>query len=718
MATWPTKIGHLAYVQTPTYQIELVTARTNWRSVLVTRQGRDLVPPLQKGTRMKLRAITLEKPTLRAVARLLAVVAAGVLAVSLLLVLVKPAEAVPSSPVLEYLFNEGSGTTATNTGTAGAAANGSISGPLYSADTPQGSSSSLDFDGAGDFVQVQDAFDYGNQLTVEAWIKPDAMDGQRVIWDDYGNPGVLLVVNNGKVQFQMSTQADPGPGAVMVEGTLSAGQWQHVAGVYDGSQMRVYINGVDTGTVVQTSGSIIDNGSSSAAIGSDNNSANVLNFDGKIDDFRIWSGALQPSELAGGQFDGLVAYYPFSSDTKDASGNGHDGTRVGSPTFSSDVPTNGAPNSLSLKGSANGSDDYVSVPDDPALDFDSSTPMTISLWAKKSASPGVYHILGKRDGCGGANYQLAVDSGGFHFNSGQTGPSGSPGRLDTSVNDLTQGEWTHLAVTYDTSKTLALYVDGANVGSASNFDLGAPNDAPLEIGASGTCSNTFPGFLDEVRIYNRALNATEVGSLAKPTPSDATKPTITVNSPTEGASYKLGESVTADYSCSDDTSSGSDLSCEGTVPNGSALDTSSVGPKAFTVTSTDKAGNTETKTVNYSVVYNFSGFYQPVDNLPTLNKTKGGKSIPVRFSLQGDQGSSIFAAGYPKSQQIPCGSAAPVDGVEETTTGSSGLTYDPLSDRYEYRWATQSAWAGTCRQLVIKFADETTIQRANFDFRK
>jgi hypothetical protein len=88
--------------------------------------------------------------------------------------------------------------------------------------------------------------------------------------------------------------------------------------------------------------------------------------------------------------------------------------------------------------------------------------------------------------------------------------------------------------------------------------------------------------------YHRAFLLTPGSS----TPSDTTKPTITVNSPTECAAYKLGESVTADYSCSDDTSSGSDLSCTGSVADGSALDTSSVGPKTFTVTSTDKAGTT------------------------------------------------------------------------------------------------------------------------------
>jgi hypothetical protein len=42
-----------------------------------------------------------------------------------------------------------------------------------------------------------------------------------------------------------------------------------------------------------------------------------------------------------------------------------------------------------------------------------------------------------------------------------------------------------------------------------------------------------------------------------------------------------------------------------------------------------------------------------VDNLPVLNKANAGQAIPVMFSLGGNKGLDIFAAGYPKSQVIP-----------------------------------------------------------------
>ena len=65
------------------------------------------------------------------------------------------------------------------------------------------------------------------------------------------------------------------------------------------------------------------------------------------------------------------------------------------------------------------------------------------------------------------------------------------------------------------------------------------------------------------------------------------------------------------------------------------------------------AGNFSVDEATVSVLYNFSGFFQPVDNLPTLNAVKAGQAIPVKFSLNGDQGLSIFAAGYPRSSVLP-----------------------------------------------------------------
>ncbi|GIH07542.1 hypothetical protein Rhe02_56090 [Rhizocola hellebori] len=104
--------------------------------------------------------------------------------------------------------------------------------------------------------------------------------------------------------------------------------------------------------------------------------------------------------------------------------------------------------------------------------------------------------------------------------------------------------------------------------------------------------------------------------------------------------------------------------------------------------------------------FTFTGFFSPVDNPPTVNAVKAGSAIPVKFSLGGNQGLDIFAAGSPYSQQIACDSGAPVDDIEQTVNpGQATLTYDPLTDQYTYVWKTSKPWSGTCRRLTVQFRD-------------
>jgi len=106
--------------------------------------------------------------------------------------------------------------------------------------------------------------------------------------------------------------------------------------------------------------------------------------------------------------------------------------------------------------------------------------------------------------------------------------------------------------------------------------------------------------------------------------------------------------------------------------------------------------------------FNFVGFFQPVDNLPTLNLVTAGQGVPVKFSLGGDQGLDIFAAGYPVSSEIACDANVQGSLIEETvTTGGSSLNYDAATGQYTYVWKTQKAWKGTCRMLDVRLIDGT-----------
>jgi CSLREA domain-containing protein/uncharacterized repeat protein (TIGR01451 family) len=114
----------------------------------------------------------------------------------------------------------------------------------------------------------------------------------------------------------------------------------------------------------------------------------------------------------------------------------------------------------------------------------------------------------------------------------------------------------------------------------------------------------------------------------------------------------------------------------------------------------------------------FSGFFSPVNNLPTVNVAKAGTAIPLNFGLGGAFGLDVLATGFPVSQRITCDAGVPVDVIESTVAaGSSSLQYDPLTERYTYVWKTEKSWANTCRQITLTFVDGTTVS-ARFQFRK
>lgn len=229
----------------------------------------------------------------------------------------------------------------------------------------------------------------------------------------------------------------------------------------------------------------------------------------------------------------------------------------------------------------------------------------------------------------------------------------------------------------------------------------------LDGGAFSTYTGPFQvtGDGDHVLEYR----STDGAGNAEPTQTlefkiDATSPTISIATPADGATYLLGQEVLADYTCADALSGVE--ACDGTAANGSAIDTGTVGTHTFGVEAQDAAGNQATSSVDYSVVYAFSGFFRPVDPAPVQNVTQPGSSVPLKFSLGGDQGLDILAAGYPMSRQIGCDSGAPEDVLEETASaGQSGLSYE--DDQYTYVLNTSKAWAGTCREVIVRLADGT-----------
>jgi hypothetical protein len=134
----------------------------------------------------------------------------------------------------------------------------------------------------------------------------------------------------------------------------------------------------------------------------------------------------------------------------------------------------------------------------------------------------------------------------------------------------------------------------------------------------------------------------------------------------------------------------------------------------------DRAGNLQARAVSVTInvrsavaAYRFGGFQRPMT--AGTNAVNSGAAVPVKFSLGGYRGMSIFTAGSPATVAFKCGAVPPTTGSEAVATNGA-LTYDAASDTYSFVWKTTKTWAG-CRALQLNFADGS-MAMALFNFSK
>jgi len=122
-----------------------------------------------------------------------------------------------------------------------------------------------------------------------------------------------------------------------------------------------------------------------------------------------------------------------------------------------------------------------------------------------------------------------------------------------------------------------------------------------------------------------------------------------------------------------------------------------------------------------SSAWAFSGFQSPVDAPPTINRTKAGSGVPVKFSFGTSApatGSLDILNGAPRVGEMACVGTTEVDELEVTAAaGSSGLQFDPTTNIYTYVWKTDKSYAGKCYQFALALKDGS-VHRANFNFTK
>jgi hypothetical protein len=203
----------------------------------------------------------------------------------------------------------------------------------------------------------------------------------------------------------------------------------------------------------------------------------------------------------------------------DGTGNGHTMTLVSTTWATSGVTTAGSQTSY-LQASA-----FTDL-------TNASTPFTIAMWVNPTTDSGVLaHYSTQSNGTGSCFPLLGFGSGG-HLVAQVLGPGATTFTSVTTGKPAT-GAWTHVAMTFTPSGTLTLYVGGVSVASVASTTRQVPAaDAGagsyLTFGADGSSGGTcnsggigtggFSGSLDDMEVYNVALTAAQIATLASSQP--------------------------------------------------------------------------------------------------------------------------------------------------------------------------------------------------------
>jgi hypothetical protein len=362
------------------------------------------------------------------------------------------------------------------------------------------------------------------QLSFSAWTMPTEMgtyreifrkeDGDhRVLFSYQDNFTVLSLGLNIGGYIECDAKIEPG--------WVIDGAWHHCAATFDGRWMRVYLDGKEIGAL-ERPGAITAGGAAAGCIGSSNGGEN---FQGGLDDLRIYAAALTPEDVGRLYQNGaqalarqtetvaadepqaarpLLAHWTFNERgggvIRDSSGN----ASVTLKTVGRITRTRGVHGwALNLAAS-------------PSLEAGGFLPsqelaqLAMAAWVRPTDLAGNRTLLRQAGPhpalfafqANGSMLTLGLDVGGYVECAAKIDPA-----------RLLDGQWHHSAATFD-GRCLRLYLDGKEVGTLQRAGrIAAAPGTPCFLASADGKKDPLPGALDDFRIYAAALSAEEVASL-------------------------------------------------------------------------------------------------------------------------------------------------------------------------------------------------------------
>ena len=399
------------------------------------------------------------------------------------------------------------------------------------------------FDGVDDYVRIPNSpslQSVSSAITIDMWVKinslPSGPGNEFFLFDNhiqnFGSPisGVVLYVNpSGTVGFQTRLNNTCCQN-VTSNSVLQIGIWQHIASVWDGANLRLYIDGAPDNTT-PASGTLQMNRDIFLGINADDffGGTTTHQLNGLIDEVELFNRSLAASEVqeifAAGSAGkcktcippppGMVAWWPGEGNGNDIRGE-NNGTPVGAVTF----PIGEVEHAFNFAAASNSG---VIVPSSEALN--PTEGITLDAWVNPSSFPNTAPSVIRRDtnGAGTTQYSLNVgDTGVVECN--------IAGSASVTGGSVPLNVWSHVACTYDLN-FLRAYVNGVEVASTAATIPIPSSLQPLAIGKeNGFTDRNFDGLIDEAELFNRALaqseiqNIVDAGSFGKCRPRCFTPP--------------------------------------------------------------------------------------------------------------------------------------------------------------------------------------------------
>ena len=386
----------------------------------------------------------------------------------------------------------------TNTG----AATTSIYNPFVTANLGSIASGSTLFNGTSQYVSVpaNSAFNFGsNNFTIECWFYLTATGKTQAIYTPYpsGSYGQIYigVYTNNELRVYLGSAVNNWNvlSTNNVIGTVSAGQWYHVAVVRNGNTFTAYLNGTATVTVTNSSALYFPN--APVTIGYDPTVASSY-INGYISNMRVVNGTaaytanFTPSTaplqaIAGTQ----LLTCQSSSTITDASTNAFTITNNGTAVATTSNPFIGG--SVQFNGSNYLTNTTMNASFSGSFTFECWVYLTSylggTLFTVGSEQAGRYYFWQSNNGQPGFNIY-----GGANYNIGSAG-------------SIPLNQWTHIAFVNQGTSNMYCYVNGVSLGSVSYTGGTVGNNGGVTIGARPNGSSGSVGYISNFRLVNSAV---------------------------------------------------------------------------------------------------------------------------------------------------------------------------------------------------------------------